>query len=591
MNRLPFQSLVVAACLAAVLTQVSPSQADAPAVYQPAGAPADPKVPARWNYYRDYAQATGLLKQIAAAHPEWCRLQSLGRSYGGRELWVMTITDQSGDQAAEDARPGFWIDGGIHANEVQAVDVVLYTAWYLAETAGRSDFTTRLLRERVIYLMPMMSPDSRDAHMQEPNTTHSPRGGQMPVDDDRDGLFDEDPPEDMDGDGSITSMRIVDPHGDYIAHDKYPGRVMRIDPDAPPAAGVTRYRLLGPEGYDNDGDGRVNEDGDGYYDPNRDWAWQWQPAYVQRGAYRYPFSIKANRLVADFITAHPNIAGGQSYHNTGGMILRGPGSRSDRWPREDIAVFDRLAERGEQMLPGYKYLETGTGLYEVWGGEHDWLFAMRGVFAFTNELNTPFNLFRQQSGGGPIGSAEDRYKFDRLLLFGDGYADWTPVDHPQYGSIEVGGQKKTWGRQPPSFMLEEECHRNMAFTLLHADEGPLVEVDSVDVQPLGRGLRQVTATIVNRRLTPTRARHDVANGITPPDRVELSGAEVVTAMTSRTMLFDRATEVTRQPTAVRLDSVPGKSAVYVRWLVTGGGPIEVTVRSVKGGTASKAGGE
>ena len=38
-----------------------------------------------------------------------------------------------------------------------------------------------------------------------------------------------------------------------------------------------RTRLLGQEGFDNDGDGRVNEDGDGFYDPNRDWAWNWQP--------------------------------------------------------------------------------------------------------------------------------------------------------------------------------------------------------------------------------------------------------------------------------------------------------------------------
>src|SRR5688500_8540447 len=49
------------------------------AVYQPAGAPADPKVAARWNYYRDYGQATELLKDLVAAHPKLCRLESLGK--------------------------------------------------------------------------------------------------------------------------------------------------------------------------------------------------------------------------------------------------------------------------------------------------------------------------------------------------------------------------------------------------------------------------------------------------------------------------------------------------------------------------------
>ncbi|MEM9186150.1 MAG: M14 family metallopeptidase, partial [Planctomycetota bacterium] len=295
-------ALLLCSVLSAVMQAAPPAGASEPAVYQPLGAPADPRVPARWNFYRDYAQATGLLKQIAAAHPEWCRLESLGTSHGGRELWVMTITNQSGDAGSESRRPAFWIDGGIHANEVQAVDVVLYTAWYLAETAGRSGFTTRLLNERVIYLMPMMSPDSRDAHMYRPNTTNSPRGGQMPVDDDRDGLFDEDPAEDLDGDGSITQMRVRDPNGRYKPHPDYPNYMVPIGADEDPPAGE-RFTLLGSEGFDNDGDGRVNEDGDGYYDPNRDWAWQWQPGYVQRGAYRYPFSIKANRLVAEFITA------------------------------------------------------------------------------------------------------------------------------------------------------------------------------------------------------------------------------------------------------------------------------------------------
>ncbi len=144
-------------------------------VYQPLGAPADPDVPARWNFYRDYAQSTGLLKQIVAAHPDLCRLESLGTSHGGREMWVLTITNQArGDEAAERQKPAFWIDGGIHANEIQAVEVVLYTAWYLTEMYGRNEMITRLLDERVFYLMPMMSPDSRDAHMYEPNTTNAP---------------------------------------------------------------------------------------------------------------------------------------------------------------------------------------------------------------------------------------------------------------------------------------------------------------------------------------------------------------------------------------------------------------------------------
>lgn len=560
------------------------ARADEKAVYQPLGAPADPNVLVRWNYYRDYEETTKLLKEIAAAHPNLVRLESLGQSHEGREMWVMTITNNVGeDKAAELAKPAFWIDGSIHANEVQATEVVLYTAWYLTEMYGRNPVVTRLLDERVFYLMPIMSPDSRDAHMHEPNTTHAPRGGQRPVDDDRDGLVDEDPAEDIDGDGHITQMRVRDPHGRYKPHDKYPGMMIRADHDE-----TGTYTLLGAEGIDNDDDGNVNEDGDGYYDPNRDWPWYWQPEYVQRGAHNYPLSIAENRMVAEFVMAHPNIAGAQSYHNTGGMLLRGPGAKDDRWPRADIEVYDHIGQRGQAMLPGYKYINTADELYEVWGGETDWFHTMIGAFVFVNELNTPFNLFRQPGASGFFASEEDQRKFDEWMLLGDGFVEWKEVDHPTYGKVEVGGVKKNWGRQPPSFQLEEECHRNMAFTLWHADQMPKVEIDDVTVRELAGGLLEVTATLMNRKLTPTRSAFNVEHKVTAPDVVSIAGDDlrVVTALVSDDLMFDSAREVERDPAAVKLDAIGSWQPKYVRWLVQGAGEARVAIETVKGGKAS-----
>ena len=201
-------------------------------------------------------------------------------------------------------------------------------------------------------------------------------------------------PDDLDGDGHITQMRVRDPNGRWKPHPDFPNLMIRCKDDEP-----GQYRMLGEEGYDNDGDGRVNEDGDGFYDPNRDWAWQWQPRYIQHGAYRYPFSVPENRAVADFVMDHANIAGAQSYHNSGGMILRGPGIRKRSCEPADVAVHDSIAKRGEQMLPSYKYLETSTGLYEVYGGEGEWLYAMQGIFTFCNELFPRFNFFRKPAEG------------------------------------------------------------------------------------------------------------------------------------------------------------------------------------------------
>jgi len=551
-------------------------------VYQPAGAPADPKVPVAWNRYYDHAQATKLLQALTKAFPQRAKLQSLGRSVEGRDMWQMTITNFEVGQEGD--KPAFWIDGGIHANEIQSVEVVLYTAWYLLEMDGRSPFVTRLLKERTFYLVPMMSPDSRDAHLYRANSTHSPRTGQRPVDDDRDGLVNEDAPDDLDGDGHIVQMRIKDKFGNLKPHPDYPQMLVPIKEGE---QGV--YRLLGSEGIDNDQDGQVNEDGDGFYDPNRDWGWNWQPRYVQNGAYRYPFSILENRMVADFVQAHPNIGGAQTYHNTGGMILHGPGAKDDRFDAADLAVYDAIGKKGEMMLPGYKKMNVAAELYEVYGGEIDWLHVMRGAFTFTNELFTPFNLFRKASSGGFFADDLEAHQFNRYLLFDQGFVSWHEFEHPKYGKIEIGGFTKNWLRQPPSFLLEEECHRNMAFTLYHADQLAQVEIADAEVQTLPGGLTQITATIYNSKITPTHSVADLKGKVSPPDLVTLQGPElkVHLALTSDNRFFEPAREQRMRPHEIKLDNIPSRRAIYVRWLADGPGPWEIHVRSQKGGQAQR----
>ncbi len=562
----------------ALLAQEVSSKAQV--VYKAAGGPTSPKVQVSWNRYYDYQQTTGILKNMAAAYPNLARVESVGKSYGGREMWVITITDFSSGE--EGRKPGFWIDGSIHANEIQATEVTMYTAWFLLEMHGENEFVQQLLKDRVFYIAPIMSPDSRDEHFYAPNSTNSPRTGMVPVDDDKDGLFDEDGADDLDGDGHITQMRIKDPNGRYKAHPLYPEMMIPAE-----AHEKGEYTLLGSEGLDNDGDGRINEDGDGSYDPNRDWAWNWQPNYIQRGAYRYPFSLNENRVIADFVRAHPNIAGAQTYHNTGGMLLRGPGSNADAFEPADLRVYDTLGKQGEKLLPGYRYLNVAKDLYEVWGGEVDWFHQMQGVFTFTNELFTPYNYFHQ-TAEQRSGNRDISVEFNKFLLLGDGYVKWHEVDHPLYGKVEVGGVKKNWGRQPPGFMLQEECHRNMAFTLYHADNMPKVAIRDASVRSIGDNLWEVTVIVENTKLTPTHSAVDRRRKITRPDHVTIAGNDltIVMAETSDEMLFRQSVPYTKEPATVKLPGIGGLEMIYVRWIISGQGDVTATVDSVKGGVAA-----
>ena len=580
------QALCVGILLLAAILPAQATSADEPTFspghdYRPVGAPADPKVDIRWNRYYDYAEATEILERLAKEHPERARLESLGRSHQGRELWLLTIT--SFEKGDDRHKPALWMDGGIHGNEIQATEVCLYAAWYLLELYGQNTRITALVDDRTFYIMPMVNPDGRDAHMHAPNTTHTPRGGLAPHDADRDGLFDEDGYDDLDGDGHITQMRIRDPDGRHKPHPEFPDLMIPAEPDEP-----GQYRLLGWEGYDRDGDGRINEDPPGSYDMNRDFAWDWQPAYVQRGAYRYPFAHPETRAMADFVMARPNIAAAQTLHNTGGMFLRGPGARDARYEAEDVRVLDALGARGEAMIPGYRYLVLVDDLYEVHGGEIDWFYYMQGVYTFTIELFTPYNYFHERPEGWR-GRPEEQHRFSEYLLFGDGLVPWREVDHPQFGRIEVGGLKKTWGRQPPSFMLEEECHRNAAFALYHAEQMPQVKVRAVETRPMAGGLTEVTAVVANTRLTPTRSAIDLRHEITPPDVVRIEGEriEVVAGLWADEPFFRQGHEQPLDSQEMRIERIRGMTAVYVRWIVRGGGPVSVTVESTKGGRARR----
>lgn len=546
-----------------------------------AGSPKAPKVQVMWDRFYDHAAIGEIGRRLQAAHPNTCRLSSIGKSHEGRDLWLITVTDFT--KGKDTDKPAMYIDGNIHSNEIQGTEFSLYTAWYLCEMKGQSAWVDSLLAERTFYIVPTINPDGRENYLKAPNNASSPRTGMVGRDTDGDGLVDEDTYDDLDGDGHITQMRRRNPNGRYIQSPEEP-RLLVL---APPGM-KGEWDLLGGEGLDNDGDGDVNEDGVGGYDPNRNWPWRWQPQYVQGGADLYPTSLPETQAVVRFALAHPNIAGAQSYHNNGGMILRGPGSPQDEYRPQDVRVFDELGRTGERILPGYRYMTVWKDLYIVWGGELDWFYGARGVVTFSNELWTPFKFF--ESNDRSTNRYDNQsYEFDRLLLFREGFAPWTPVKHPQYGDIEVGGFRKTFGRAEPGFLLQAEAHRNMAFTLYQAWEMPKVEVDSVWSRPLGNGLVEVQALVANRRLVPTHTQQDVENKISPPDYVTLTGATVVAGYRVTDERTGASIEQRRNPGRLELGNIAGRSIDRLKWIVRGAGPYTVTVTSQKGGTHSKAG--
>ena len=164
--------------------------------------------------------------------------------------------------------------------------------------------------------------------------------------------------------------------------------------------------------------------------------------------------LPESKSIADFVLARPNIAAAQSYHNSGGMILRGPGAKYAPYPASDVRVYDRIGRRGEKILPFYRYMILWKDLYGVHGGTVNWFAEDLGVISFTNELWTRRGYYPQNPGGP---SQKERLDFSDFVMFGQTHVPWKKFNHPVYGEVELGGWRKMTGRAACSTAAARAC--------------------------------------------------------------------------------------------------------------------------------------
>ena len=560
--------LALAALTTGAMAQDSPAAADGTLRHNPGY-----KAEIAWNRYYDYEQCVELLRQMARAHPKYVTLQSLGQSLQGRDVWMAIVHNpDTGDHAD---KPAMYIDGNIHGNEIQAAEVVLYSMWMLLEGQGTNDRLTELLGNVSFYFVPISNPDGRAYWFARPNTPNSSRHNQRPVDNDNAGIPDEDGYDDLDGDGSITQMWRQRAGGGWRRDPDDPRRFERVGPTQ-----ASDWEFLGSEGLDNDGDGRINEDAPFADDMNRNWPGDWQPNYAQFGAGPYPFSAPETFGIGQFVLARPNIAAAQSYHNAGGMILRGPGteSRGTFYDRSDSAVYDAIAGAGAQMLPYYRDWIIWKDLYGVHGGQVNWLAETLGVVSFTNELWIDAKRFQGAPGNQ---TPEQQWLWRDHMVFGAEFTDFTEYDHPDYGAVLVGGPNRWSSRVTPPFLLEEEAHRNFAFTMFHARQMPLLRFGAVDIKERSPGLWQVDVAIRNERHIPTHLSNARRNNVGTNDRLLFEGAGPTLVAAGRIGDFDdkQMDEVRFEPQRIQLSGgIGGMGQVAYRYLVRGNAGDTFTLR-------------
>lgn len=553
-----------------------------------------------FDCYHDYAEATAFLRAAAHRYPQKAKLESIGRSWQGRDLWVLTVTDYA--SGAPEDKPAVWVDAGIDADEVVATEAALGLIHRLL-TSGEPRIA-ELLRTRTFYIAPVVIPDASQLHH---TTAIRPRDTTLrPWDDDGDGEFDEDPPDDLDGDDQALQMRVEDPAGEWVKSEKDP-RLMRR---RRAGDGGPFYRLH-PEGLDDDGDGEYGEDPPGGIDPNRNYPGNWSPG--QGGAGPFGGSELELRAMLDFALSHPNIAASQHFHSSGGVILRPPSVPDLDLPQADLDLYMELAREGIDIT-GYDlatsvydwnwprgsrntrsgqiwrdgdgeihgfdpggYSEApalladppfdssvrwsppaGGSAYPAYGGSIDAMYLLFGVLAFANEIYT---MGEDLDGDGRI-EPEEQLQYNDARQNGYAFRDWTPFDHPQLGRVEIGGWRKFGHNNPPPDELADEVRRNVEFALMQAGYTQLLALDSPRVEDLGGGVYRVTAAVRNAGRVPTELAVTREAGRAVPVRVEIEGVEV---------LSDDARQT--------IDVIDGYGEDEVTWVVRGRAAADFTVRA------------
>jgi hypothetical protein len=549
------------------------------------------------------------LERWAEEHPDLVELYEVGRSFGDQPIMQVTLTNRETGPATD--KPAAFFEGGRHSGEITSSESVLWLMQHLLDGYGTDPEITHLLDTKAVHLRPQNNPDGSDMYLK---TAQRNRSSVRPIDNDGDGLLDEDPEDDLDGDGVMYQMRWrprpdTDDEATHVVDERdASGRLMRR---ARP--GEEAEWLVGSEGIDNDGDGRRNEDGVGGLDLHRNYPENWRPdsggddtgrGWTQFGAGAYPLSEPETRSVVLWLLAHPNISVANSMDTRVPMHLRPPStSRSeDRMYAEDLAWYEYFDSLGltitdypwagdvyETYMTRYDTTASGapTNPSPLFGHGPDFGYFYFGAIWYGDELWNGGAL-EDYNGDGRLDDL-DAIVWDERENGGQGFKDWEPFEHPELGEVEIGGfHPKFFAQNGPPAFLEEWARKQALFNLQLALHLPELRLDGVEVAAATGGddeaTHEVTVRFTNVGGLPTALRQAHLVKIVREDAVELDFATSLTRGEEPTV---EIVEPRWRGDRMELGHTqPGDTQTAVfRLRVRGDEPVEGTVRvlSTRGG--------
>lgn len=456
------------------------------------------------NEYFNFSQLTTHLNEFVKQYPEYCSLSSIGKTQGGFDIWMMTITESVKNNP--EAKPGFWVDGNTHATELAGCQACVHLIDSLL-SRNQEPLIQDLLKNVTFYIVPRISVEGAEAALTKGQLFRSSPEN-FPSHQPLENFIEKD----LDGDGQTLMMRIKDPSGQFKICDQDPRLMILREPHE---YGGEYYHLI-PEGEFINFDGFTKSYTElKKFDLNRQSPIQFSPQ--EYGAGPLPMYLKEAQALAQAFVGKPNIVGVHTHHTFGGFLLRPSSLRPDSdLPSFDLEIFKGQGKMGEGIT-GYKHYSVyhdfrydpkklTTGTWDDWHYDH------RGVFSWTTEI---WSL--AQKAGIQFDRPLDYYQnpttealikmirwCDQNLKQDQFFKPWQPFNHPQLGNIEIGGWLGLFTfRNPPPQFLKPELEKLTKFTIQQALMSPRVAAETHSIQKMGSDLFQVKIKTQNTGYLPT----------------------------------------------------------------------------------------
>lgn len=512
------------------------------------------------NDYLNYQNLTKKLKELDAKS-KYCTVKSIGKSSGGKEIWLLTISEST------TPKPALLITAGLDGKYRAGTQITLK----MIDNLLNSDKLSKILEEKTIYFVPSANPDAIDSAFATIKMEKS--GNDTKTDDDRDGKIGEDPFEDLNKDGLITQLRIEDITGSFIESPEDSRVLIKADPTKNQ---VGKYVLIS-EGIDTDKDGMFNEDFSEGVNIDKNFTFDY-PAF-EKSAGLYVASEPETRVLLDFLYLNQNIYGVLTFgmHNNlsetpkydsklaSPRIIKG-------WLEKDI----KAAEQVSKLYTQKAAIKDGPKMPMTKGNFAQTAYFHAGRFSFsTPGWWVPKVEAKKDSLDSKLAKPKDKEKEAvnsevSFLKWADSqnikgaFVNWSVIKHPDFPNqkVEVGGFAPYTLNNPPANFLEETASKHVLFVEELLAAMPKIETNVPEVEKVRENLYRITIKVANKGLLPTYT--EIGDKI-----------RFVSKMKTEIVLQKNQSMVSGRKYFIRNSMQADESEEY-SWLISGAGKVTIT---------------